>query len=167
MIEYRTKLLNSIQEKKQKPQVSEYIGKAIYLICFNLSKKSNFSQYSSQWLQEMISDATLDCIAAVDNFNPDKTSNPFGYFTMIAWNAFIRRITKEKKQTYIKHKNFENSFLTSGEWNESENNNLKANEYSNEIVSQFESKLTKTKKAAKVKSENSILDKEFLSGLEF
>ena len=153
MIEYRTKLLLARQEGKPLPQISRFIGEAIDLLCVNLAKKVNFSGYTTQWKQEMISDGMADCVAAVDNFDPDKTNNPFGYFTMVAWNAFIRRIHKEKKQTYIKHKNFENSFLTSSEWNEAENNQLKANEYSNEIVKSFETKLTKTKKAAKVKSD--------------
>jgi DNA-directed RNA polymerase specialized sigma24 family protein len=98
----------------------------------------------------MISDGIIDCIAAVDNFDPDRTNNPFAYFTQIAWNAFIRRIQKEKKQTYIKHKNFENSFLMNELWNDSENIHLKANEYSSEVVRSYENKLTKTKKQSKL-----------------
>ena len=109
MIEHRNKLKISIENNKLKPQVSNYIGQSILLICNNLAKKPNFSGYT--YKQEMISDGIIDCIAAVDNFDPDKTNNPFAYFTQIAWNAFIRRITKEKKQSYIKHKNFEHTNL--------------------------------------------------------
>lgn len=38
------------------------------------------------------------------NFNPDKSSNPFSYFTQIIYYAFLRRIEKEKKQSYVKFK---------------------------------------------------------------
>ena len=148
MIEHRTKLNNALAEDKPKPQVSNYIGQSIPLICNNLAKKPNFSGYT--YKQDMISDGIIDCIAAVDNFDPDRTNNPFAYFTQIAWNAFIRRIQKEKKQTYIKHKNFENSFLMNELWNDSENIHLKSNEYSSEVVRSYENKLTKTKKQSKL-----------------
>jgi len=148
MIEHRTKLNSALADNKPKPQVSNYIGQSILLICNNLAKKPNFSGYT--YKQDMISDGIIDCIAAVDNFDPDRTNNPFAYFTQIAWNAFIRRIQKEKKQTYIKHKNFENSFLMNELWNDSENIHLKSNEYSSEVVRSYENKLTKTKKQSKL-----------------
>ena len=87
-----------------------------------------------------------DCIAAVDNFDNTKTNNPFAYFTQIAWNAFIRRIHKEKKQTYIKHKNFENIYLLNNLWEEFETVTMKMNEHSNEIIKSYENNLTKEKK---------------------
>ena len=148
MIEYKTKLREAEAEEKTKPQVTNYIGQSILLICNNLAKKPNFSGYT--YKQDMISDGIIDCIAAVDNFNPEKTNNPFAYFTQIAWNAFIRRIHKEKKQTYIKHKNFENSFLMNELWSEAENIHLKANEYSSDVVRSYENKLTKIKKNSKI-----------------
>ena len=45
------------------------------------------------------------------NYNPEKSTNPFAYFTRIIWNAFIQRIKKEKKETYIKYKSYENAVL--------------------------------------------------------
>lgn len=38
------------------------------------------------------------------NFDPEKSKNPFSYFTQIIYYAFLRRIEKEKKQAYIKLK---------------------------------------------------------------
>ena len=148
MIQYKDSIKLANEKNINKPQVPNYIGQSILLICNNLAKKPNFSGYS--YKQEMISDGIIDCIAAVDNFDPDKTNNPFAYFTQIAWNAFIRRIHKEKKQTYIKHKNFQNSYLTNNLWSEAENSQLKSNEYSDELIRSFENKLTETKKAAKM-----------------
>lgn len=148
MIQYKNALKEAIEQDKPKPQVSNYIGQSILLICNNLAKKPNFSGYT--YKQEMISDGVMDCISAVDNFDPDKTNNPFAYFTQIAWNAFIRRIHKEKKQTYIKHKNFENSFLMNSLWEDGDNIHLKANEYSGEVVKSYEDKLTKVKKNSKL-----------------
>lgn len=147
MIQYKNSVEDAKREGLPKPQVTNYIGESILLICNNLAKKPNFSGYT--YKQDMISDGIMDCIAAVDNFNPDKTNNPFAYFTQIAWNAFLRRIQKEKKQTYIKHKNYENSVLMDEMW-ENSNAQLKSNEYSDEIVRNYENKLTKIKKPSKV-----------------
>ena len=52
----------------------------------------------------MISDGIENCLQYMDNFNPDKSKNPFAYFTQIIYYAFIRRIQKEKKQIQIKSK---------------------------------------------------------------
>jgi RNA polymerase sigma factor (sigma-70 family) len=143
MVEHREKLKEALDNDKAKPKVSEYIGKSILLICNNLAKKPNFSGYT--YKQEMISDGIIDCISAVDNFDPNRTSNPFAYFTQIAWNAFLRRIHKEKKQTYIKHKNFENTVLLFDGAIE-ETQHLKTNEFSEDLIRNFENKLTKPKK---------------------
>ena len=147
MIQYKNSVDDAKKDGVQKPKVTNYIGESILLICNNLAKKPNFSGYT--YKQDMISDGIMDCFAAVDNFNPDKTNNPFAYFTQIAWNAFLRRIQKEKKQTYIKHKNSENSVLMDEMW-ENSNAQLKTNEYSDEIVRNYENKLTKIKKPSKV-----------------
>ena len=40
----------------------------------------------------------------MNNFEPNKSTNPFAYFTQIIYYAFIRRIQKEKKQSLVKQK---------------------------------------------------------------
>lgn len=147
MIQYKNSVEEALKEEKPPPKVSDYIGQSILLICNNLAKKPNFSGYS--YKQDMISDGIMDCIAAVDNFDPDRTNNPFAYFTQIAWNAFLRRMQKEKKQAYVKHKNFENSVLLDDLWQHS-SVQLKHNEYSDEMVKNFENRLNKNKTPTKL-----------------
>ena len=52
----------------------------------------------------MISDGIENCLQYIDNFNPEKSQNPFAYFTQIIYYAFLRRIQKEKKHLYTKYK---------------------------------------------------------------
>ena len=52
----------------------------------------------------MISDGIENCLMYLHNFNPEKSKNPFAYFTQIIYYAFLRRIQKEKKQTELKQK---------------------------------------------------------------
>lgn len=75
----------------------DYIGKCIMDICTNLARLANFVGYT--YKDEMISDGIENCVKACKNFDPDKSTNAFGYFTQIASWAFIRRIQKEKKQS--------------------------------------------------------------------
>ena len=60
---------------------------------------------------EMISDGLENCINYLHNFNPEKSDNPFAYFTQIIYYAFLRRIEKEKKHLYIKQKTLENFYF--------------------------------------------------------
>ena len=55
----------------------------------------------------MVSDGIENCVMYAGNFNPEKSTNPFAYFTQIIYFAFLRRIEKEKKQLYIKYKTME------------------------------------------------------------
>ena len=52
----------------------------------------------------MMSDGIENCLMYFDNFDPNKSKNPFAYFTQIIYYAFLRRIQKEKKQLYVKYK---------------------------------------------------------------
>ena len=97
----------------------------------------------------MIPDAMCDCVTAVNNFDPDKTNNPFVYFTEVAWNAFIRRIDKEKKQNAIKHKNYLNSVFN--DMIDVDINHIKSDDISLQIVDSYEKGLTKIKKNSKLK----------------
>jgi DNA-directed RNA polymerase specialized sigma24 family protein len=54
--------------------------------------------------EDMISDGIENCVQYIHNFNPERSQNPFAYFTQIIHFAFLRRIQKEKKQLEIKTK---------------------------------------------------------------
>lgn len=123
------------------PQVPEYIGKCILLIAQRLATKPNFSGYS--YKEEMISDGIENCLQYIHNFDPEKSSNPFAYFTQIIWFAFLRRIQKEKKQTYIKFKASQNMLTQSiiEDSNEMAIPTYEPPEYMSEFIEEFENKL--------------------------
>jgi len=149
MVKFKEKTENAKAEGKSLPQIPRYVGECFLLICNKLSTKPNFMGYS--YRDEMIADAIENCVSAAHSFDPSKSTNPFAYFTQIAWNAFIRRISKEKKQSYIKHKNFENSNMLNELLEESYNTGqVTHNEYSDEIIRSFEEKLVKNSKKGKV-----------------
>jgi hypothetical protein len=149
MVAYKERVEKAKNENKPLPIIPNYVGVCFMLICNNLANKPNFIGYT--YKDEMIADAIENCVAAAHSFDPKKSNNPFAYFTQIAWNAFLRRMQKEKKQTYVKHKNFEYINLLDDLVEETkitgQNHN---NEYSSEIIKSFEEKLTKTQKKSKI-----------------
>jgi len=102
MRKYKEAVNQSKEEGTERPRVPNYIGECIMKIAQHLSYKPNFINYT--YKEEMISDGIENCLLYIDNFNPEKSSNPFAYFTQIIYYAFIRRIQKEKKQTHVKHR---------------------------------------------------------------
>lgn len=100
--EYRVQYYDAKEKGLEKPMISRYIAECIMKICTRLSYRPNFMNYS--YREEFVGDGIDACIAAVHLFNPEKTNNPFAYFTTVAFTAFVRRINQEKKQSYIRAK---------------------------------------------------------------
>ena len=100
--EFKEQVESAKNEKLERPRVSNYIGDCIMKIAVHLSHKPNFSNYTFK--EEMICDGIENCLTYIDNFNPEKSQNPFAYFTQIIYYAFLRRIAKEKKHLYTKLK---------------------------------------------------------------
>lgn len=107
--DYKVQCAIALEQGREKPRVSEYIGKCIYLITENVARLPKYMNYS--FIEEMKSDALENCFMYFDNFNSEKYDNPFAYFTQITNYAFLRRITKEEKNRYIIYKSFQESVL--------------------------------------------------------
>ena len=106
MIEYKKQYQISKENDEELPIISEYLGSVFLKIAQRLSFRPNFINYAFK--DDMISDGIENCLHYIHNFNPEKSTNPFAYFTQIIYYAFIRRIQKEKKQLYIKFKSMQN-----------------------------------------------------------
>ena len=102
MTEYRESRIKAEEEGQKRPQVTNYIGECYLKIANHLSYRPNFINYT--YRDDMISDGIENCLQYMDNFDPEKSKNPFAYFTQIIYYAFIRRIQKEKKQQEVKQK---------------------------------------------------------------
>tara|TARA_B100000242_G_scaffold288103_1_gene255844 strand:- start:1737 stop:2279 length:543 start_codon:yes stop_codon:yes gene_type:complete len=115
IIEWKEKVKEAESSDEDIPPVTDYIGECFLKIAQHLSYKPNFINYTFK--EEMIGDGIENCLQYVNNFNPEKSKNPFSYFTQIIYYAFIRRIQKEKKQTHVKHKIIEKSMMPTFEQN--------------------------------------------------
>ena len=109
----------------------------------------------------MISDGIENALMYINNFNPEKSNNPFAYFTQIIYFAFIRRIQKEKKQTYIKYKAFEksvvfNESVISDTYVDNPLDNSGTSDFRGEFIKNYEASL----KEKREKTKQAKLDRE-------
>jgi len=102
LIVYREGVAHAKENNLPKPRITNYLGECFLKIATHLSYKPNFVNY--MFRDDMISDGIENCVQYIHNFDPEKSRNPFAYFTQIIHYAFLRRIQKEKKQLDIKTK---------------------------------------------------------------
>ena len=157
IVEMREKVKYAKENNLAEPQVSNYIGECILKIATHLSYKPNFINYS--YREEMISDGIENCLQYINNFDPAKSNNPFAYFTQIIYYAFLRRIAKEKKQSYIKGKLIQDMPFEAFELQEQDETGEFHNAYldfmqNNNTFDDFIDR--KKEKAAKKKIENTL-----------
>ena len=107
LIKYQEYIEIARLQDKPKPVIPRYIGECFLKIANHLSFKPNFVNY--MFKEDMISDGIENCGQYIHNFNPEKSKNPFAYFTQIIHYAFLRRIQREKRQLEIKNKIIEKS----------------------------------------------------------
>ena len=112
---------------------------------------SKFSGYSFR--EEIVSDGIENMVMYFNNFDPEKSSNPFAYFTQIVYYAAYRRITKEEKNRYALYKRFQESTLSNAElFVDSDDTSLiSASVYDNinEFIERFEAKDAKKREKRK------------------
>lgn len=152
MVVFKQKYNAAKEANTELPRVPEYAGECILRISQKLATKPNFINYPFK--EDMIGDGYENCLQYIHNFDPNKTKNPFAYFTTVIFYAFLRRIDKEKKQLYVKQKVLQNfaieGLLSDGNEFESINttysqNSDLENEYMNELVEKIEEKIKKKK----------------------
>lgn len=164
LLEYKFERLEAEKNNKPKPPIPNYVGECLLQIANRLSYKPNFANY--MFREEMVGDGIENCINYLNNFDPEKSKNPFAYFTQIIYYAFLRRIEREKRQLYVKHKALENHMildeLSTHHDSASETGGVAVRldtDYMKEFVTTFEDKLEDRKKKREKKKAKENLGK--------
>jgi len=153
---YRELCIEAEEAGDPTPKVPEYIGSCFLKIANGLSYKPNFINYT--YRDEMVADGIENCLQYIYNFNPEKSKNPFSYFTQIIYYAFLRRIQKEKKQTHIKHKIIEKNEYLSFETMEGDEGSVYGENTFDATVMLPDEPVYKPKKSQKAKPSKSSLE---------
>ena len=101
MKRWKAQVLDAREMDEPDPPSTEFMGECFLKICEHLVMRPNFANYTFR--DDLISDGIENCLLYCHNFNPEKSKNPFSYFTQIIHHAYVRRIVKEKKLMHIKY----------------------------------------------------------------
>lgn len=151
MKQYHADCHQATTEQRQVPRVPEYVGQCLMLIATRYASKPQYSGYT--YKEEMIFDGIENSLKYIYNFNPEKYSNPFAYFTQIIKFAFWRRIEQENRQYYVRLKSV-NDALTGigGQSTGSINHSIGTTDLQDEFIRKYEKRLAEKKTAAKITS---------------
>ena len=156
VVDYVSHVEKCKKEKESLPKVPDYIAQCFLRIAEGLSHKANFIRYT--YREEMVMDAVENCLKAISNYNLEAATrtgkpNAFAYFTQITWFAFLRRITKEKKQQDIKFRFIEKmgieEFVQAGMDNETAQETMAYVDTLKQRIAQVRTNDNKIKKFAK------------------
>ena len=106
IIDYVTERKAAVEAGLPIPQISNYIGESFWNIATGLTYSKKFiANHSIR--DELIDHAVENCIKAIHNFKAEAAtrsgkSNAFGYFTMVCYNACLRRCMIEKHEQHVK-----------------------------------------------------------------
>ena len=162
MVAYKKEVEEAENCGDEQPPIPEYIAECIMKIATHLAYKPNFQNYT--YREDMISDGVENCLMYLTNFDPEKSKNPFSYFTQIIYYAFLRRLAREEKHQYTKMKATYHSMVfgesthidrhDTGKWVETQDGIPEwTKEYMDDFISDFEKKLKEKKENAKKKKE--------------
>jgi|TARA_B110000908_G_scaffold169232_1_gene225907 hypothetical protein len=165
VVEY-VKSANEAKEKDlEVPKVTNYVATCFMKISEGLSHRPNFVRYT--YREEMVMDGVENCLRAINNYRIEtatRTGNPnaFSYFTQICYFAFIRRITKEKKQQDIKFRFIERmgieDFAAMGMDSNGAQQTMEYVDQLRQRIDQVRTKDAKIKEFAKIEKEKDKLE---------
>ena len=81
IVEYKEKVALAAERGEAQPRITNYLGECFLKIATHLSFKPNFVNY--MFKDDMVCDGIENCVQYINNFNPEKSKNPFAYFTQI------------------------------------------------------------------------------------
>lgn len=93
-------LLPVVLEAKKLGRITDKLAEMFITITQRYSKKSNFVGYSFR--EDMVSVALITLCTNGLKFNPEKSSNPFAFYTTIIHNSFLQYMADEKKHRTIR-----------------------------------------------------------------
>lgn len=93
-------LLPAVLEAKKHGKITDKLARMLMLLTDRYSRKANFNGYSFR--EDMVSAALINLVQNALKFNPEKSSNPFAFYTTAIKNSFLQYMLDEKKQRFIR-----------------------------------------------------------------
>lgn len=93
-------LLAEVLKSKEQGQMTQKLATMLQLLTSRYAKRGNFSGYTFN--DDMQAYAMLMLVRTWNSFDPEKSNNPFAFFTQCIKNSFIQYLNQEKRQRDIR-----------------------------------------------------------------
>ncbi len=88
------------QDNANGNKLSSQLARFLHMIAEKYSYSPSFAGYSFR--EDMVSIAVVNLCANWHKFNPEKSDNPFAFYTTAAYRSFLQYLAEEKKHREIK-----------------------------------------------------------------
>jgi len=96
----KKELLKAVMESKALGRMSDDLAKKLMMLTQKYAKSAQFARYTFN--EDMQGYAIAMLVKTWNSFNPEKSDNPFAFFTQCIKNSFIQCLNVEKKHRTIK-----------------------------------------------------------------
>jgi DNA-directed RNA polymerase specialized sigma subunit len=93
-------LLEEFLKSREKGEMTRKLAEMLMLICERYARKGKYSSYT--YNEDMQAFAIMNLVKSWKSFNPDKSSNPFAYFTSCITNSYLQYLNHERKHRNIR-----------------------------------------------------------------
>lgn len=93
-------LLAEIVNAKSKGFMTDKLARMLMMLTRKYARKGNYVNYS--YNEDMVSYALMMLVRTWNSFNPEKSSNPFAFYTQCIKNSFSQYLNQEKRQRNIR-----------------------------------------------------------------
>jgi len=93
-------LLPEVIKCKTVGKISNELAKMLMLLTERYAKSSKFAGYTFR--DDMVSEALINLCQNALKFNPEKSSNPFAFYTTAIHHSFLQYLNNEKKHRNIR-----------------------------------------------------------------
>lgn len=100
----KSDFLQAMTESQALGQPTEKYAEGCMLIANHLLQSRQFRGYSIHLKEDMLSNALVCCMKAINKFNIEKTNNAFGYITRTIWTSFIMVLRQHYRYINLKNK---------------------------------------------------------------
>jgi len=93
-------LLAEVINSKEKGEMSHRLAHMLQTLCARYGRRGNFANYT--YNEDMQAYAMYMLVRTWNSFNPEKSNNPFAFFTQCIKNSFIQYLNSEKRHRNIR-----------------------------------------------------------------
>lgn len=93
-------LLAEVIKCREEKKISNKLATMLHMLTTRYASKPNFSGYT--YIDDMIAEALADLCKNALKFNPERSSNPFAFYTQCIHNSFLGYLNNEKKHRRIR-----------------------------------------------------------------